>query len=400
MIERVLGHLAAHGVDEAVLSLGYLPDAFMEAYPTGTVAGMRLTYAVEPEPLDTAGAVRFAATFAGIDETFVVVNGDVLTDLDLTAWWPSTASAAPRARSPSTRWPTRPPSASCPPTREGRVHRLRREAATRRGADQRDQRRHLRARAVGARPDPRGRPGLDRAGDLSRHGARRRALRALRRQLLARHGDPGGLPRGELRLPQPASAARSWLRAWSTGATGVLLEGESDVAGRGRRSRPSSSPAVSSSRAPGSSAASSGRGIGRLVRCAGRGLGAHGGLPRRGGRQGGRLRHGPAVHRRAAGRRAAGLRARRRRSGLVGDAGRRRAGRRARKAGHAHAGDGRRRVHRLQPGGPPARRGARGRRRRRLLDRLAVEPGRGPRQRGPGAHHPPSRHHARRPSSS
>lgn len=84
MIERVLGHLASHGIDDAVLSLGYLPDAFLEAYPDGHVAGMGLTYAVEPEPLDTAGAVRFAATFAGIDETFVVVNGDVLTDLDLT----------------------------------------------------------------------------------------------------------------------------------------------------------------------------------------------------------------------------------------------------------------------------------------------------------------------------
>jgi mannose-1-phosphate guanylyltransferase len=84
MIERVLGQLSAHGVDEAVLSLGYLPDAFMKAYPDGEAAGVRLTYAVEPEPLDTAGAVRFAAKFAGIAETFVVVNGDVLTDLDLT----------------------------------------------------------------------------------------------------------------------------------------------------------------------------------------------------------------------------------------------------------------------------------------------------------------------------
>src|SRR6516164_3625172 len=84
MIERVLGHLASHGVDEAVLSLGYLPDAFMQAYPDGAAAGVRLTYAVEPEPLDTAGAVRFAATFGGITDTFVVVNGEVLTDLDLT----------------------------------------------------------------------------------------------------------------------------------------------------------------------------------------------------------------------------------------------------------------------------------------------------------------------------
>jgi mannose-1-phosphate guanylyltransferase len=85
MIERVLAQLSSHGVDEAVLSLGYLPDAFMEAYPDGRASGVRLTYAVEPEPLDTAGAVRFAAKFAGIGETFVVVNGDVLTDLDLTS---------------------------------------------------------------------------------------------------------------------------------------------------------------------------------------------------------------------------------------------------------------------------------------------------------------------------
>ncbi len=84
MLERVLGHLARHGVDEAVLSLGYLPDAFLEAYPDGRAAGVSLAYAVEPEPLDTAGAVRFAATSAGVDDTFVVVNGDVLTDLDLT----------------------------------------------------------------------------------------------------------------------------------------------------------------------------------------------------------------------------------------------------------------------------------------------------------------------------
>jgi mannose-1-phosphate guanylyltransferase len=85
MIERVLAHLGSHGVGEAILSLGYLPDAFKEAYPDGHAAGINLTYAVEPERLDTAGAVRFAATFAGVDDTFVVVNGDVLTDLDLSA---------------------------------------------------------------------------------------------------------------------------------------------------------------------------------------------------------------------------------------------------------------------------------------------------------------------------
>jgi len=83
MVERVVGHLAEHGVTEAVLSLGYKPDTFLDAYPDGTCAGVKLTYAVEDEPLDTAGAIRFAAGEAGIDERFVVVNGDVLTDLDV-----------------------------------------------------------------------------------------------------------------------------------------------------------------------------------------------------------------------------------------------------------------------------------------------------------------------------
>ena len=85
MIEWSLAHLAAHGIDDAVLSLGYRADAFTSAYPDDVCAGVHLTYAVEPEPLDTAGAVRFAARYAGIDDTFVVVNSDVLTDLDLTA---------------------------------------------------------------------------------------------------------------------------------------------------------------------------------------------------------------------------------------------------------------------------------------------------------------------------
>ncbi len=84
MIERVLGHLADHGIDDAVLSLGYRPDAFTDAYPDGVIAGVRSHYAVEPSPLDTAGAIRFAAEHTGIDGTFVVLNGDVLTDFDIT----------------------------------------------------------------------------------------------------------------------------------------------------------------------------------------------------------------------------------------------------------------------------------------------------------------------------
>ena len=85
MIECVFEMLAKHDVTEVVLSLGYLPDHFIEAYPDGSIAGVKISYAVEPEPLDTAGAIKFAAEYAGIDDTFLVVNGDVLTDLDVTA---------------------------------------------------------------------------------------------------------------------------------------------------------------------------------------------------------------------------------------------------------------------------------------------------------------------------
>ena len=83
MIERVLAHLARYGVERAVLSMGYRPDAFFAAFPGDRCAGVALTYAVEPEPLDTAGAIAFAARQAGVAETFIAVNGDVLTDLDV-----------------------------------------------------------------------------------------------------------------------------------------------------------------------------------------------------------------------------------------------------------------------------------------------------------------------------
>jgi NDP-sugar pyrophosphorylase family protein len=85
MIVHVLEWLSQHGVDRAVLSLGYRADAFLQAFPTSKIAGVALEYVVEPDPLDTAGAIRFAAEKAGVSGTFLVLNGDVLTDLDATA---------------------------------------------------------------------------------------------------------------------------------------------------------------------------------------------------------------------------------------------------------------------------------------------------------------------------
>lgn len=85
MIERVLAHLAEHGVTEAVLSLGYRAESFLAVAPHGEVCGLNVSHVVEPAPLGTAGAIRFAACETGIEERFMVVNGDVLTDLDLGA---------------------------------------------------------------------------------------------------------------------------------------------------------------------------------------------------------------------------------------------------------------------------------------------------------------------------
>ena len=83
VIEHLVAHLGRAGITEVTLALGFKPEVFVDAFPDGTCAGVALRYAVEPEPLDTAGAIKFAAEHAGIDGTFVVVNGDVLTDLDV-----------------------------------------------------------------------------------------------------------------------------------------------------------------------------------------------------------------------------------------------------------------------------------------------------------------------------
>jgi mannose-1-phosphate guanylyltransferase len=85
IIERLVDNLRRGGVTEVTLALGFKPEPFVEAFPSGECNGVVLHYAVEPEPLDTAGAIRFAADFSGIDDTFVVANGDVLTDLDIAA---------------------------------------------------------------------------------------------------------------------------------------------------------------------------------------------------------------------------------------------------------------------------------------------------------------------------
>ncbi len=80
--------LAGHGVEEVVLACGFLPDVLREALAGEEErSGARIRYVVEPEPLGTAGAIRFAADQLGdeLEDRFLALNGDVLTDLDLSA---------------------------------------------------------------------------------------------------------------------------------------------------------------------------------------------------------------------------------------------------------------------------------------------------------------------------
>lgn len=80
--------LAAHGVSEVVLACGFLPEVLREALAGEEErAGVAITYVAEPEPLGTAGAIRFAAAALGdrLEERFLALNGDVLADLDLSA---------------------------------------------------------------------------------------------------------------------------------------------------------------------------------------------------------------------------------------------------------------------------------------------------------------------------
>ncbi len=77
-----LGH---HGVDEVVMACGFRPEDLRAALGDRVPGGPSIRYVEEEEPLGTAGPVRLAADLGLLGERFMVLNGDVLTDLDLTA---------------------------------------------------------------------------------------------------------------------------------------------------------------------------------------------------------------------------------------------------------------------------------------------------------------------------
>jgi mannose-1-phosphate guanylyltransferase len=82
-IRYMIDWLARHGVEEVVLSIGFLARGIREGLGDVIPGGPRLRYVEEPERRGTAGAIKFAEEY--LEERFLALNGDVLTDLDLGA---------------------------------------------------------------------------------------------------------------------------------------------------------------------------------------------------------------------------------------------------------------------------------------------------------------------------
>lgn len=83
-VSYVLEHLKSNGIEEIIFSMGYLPEGIKSYFGDGLSYGLKLTYVVEDHPLGTAGAVKNVEKHVQ-DGDFLVLNGDILTDLDLRA---------------------------------------------------------------------------------------------------------------------------------------------------------------------------------------------------------------------------------------------------------------------------------------------------------------------------
>jgi len=78
---HILGLLKKYGIHDAVITLQYMADVIQDYFGDGSALGMNLRYSIEETPLGTAGSVKNAQDF--LDEPFVVISGDALTDFDL-----------------------------------------------------------------------------------------------------------------------------------------------------------------------------------------------------------------------------------------------------------------------------------------------------------------------------
>ena len=82
-ISFMLEWLQGHGIDDVIMSCGFLATSVRNVLGDGSGLGIKLRFVEEPDPRGTAGALKFAESL--LDERFLMLNGDVLTDIDLSA---------------------------------------------------------------------------------------------------------------------------------------------------------------------------------------------------------------------------------------------------------------------------------------------------------------------------
>jgi mannose-1-phosphate guanylyltransferase / phosphomannomutase len=83
MMEHIITLLKRHGFDEIVVTVAFMANHIRNYFGDGSEVGVRMVYATEETPLGTAGSVRNAMD--ELDERFLVISGDVLTDIDLSS---------------------------------------------------------------------------------------------------------------------------------------------------------------------------------------------------------------------------------------------------------------------------------------------------------------------------
>ena len=174
----MLEWLRGHGIDDVIMSCGFLADSVRDVLGDGSAQGLRLRFVEEPEPRGTAGAVKLAEPM--LEDRFLMLNGDVLTDIDLSAQIAQHEATGARGTLALVKVPD--PSAygmvllHRDESVEAFVEKPSVDGGAESGGQRADQRRRLRAGAGGPRAG-RSRPQrLDRAGGLAAAG-RRRALR-------------------------------------------------------------------------------------------------------------------------------------------------------------------------------------------------------------------------------
>ena len=86
VMEHIMRLLARHDFGDVVANLHYFPDLIRDYFGDGSQQGIKLVYSYEEELLGTAGGVRNVRDHFG-DETFLIISGDALTDIDLTAFY-------------------------------------------------------------------------------------------------------------------------------------------------------------------------------------------------------------------------------------------------------------------------------------------------------------------------